>query len=340
MVNLHIPKHMVKYLEREQELFIFAAFIAPYGNMLRAVTGFGFTKQMHTYSGTQGTFYRNSRELFESDRHFERVITDHRPKVAQWLHRERELRAQVMKQQFPKTVLEAYQFFQDVLFYNTVIPYRLLSALAHAQTRNRLLQKRFEDIRTHSLYLSLFDKLIKPFLERAGKQCDIPRALQGLLTPSELVDILNNQKKVSKETLELRRAGCIFMLKNDKIAFRYGKVLIEKTSSGVAYGKCAYPGKATGIVRIVNNPQQMTKFSEGNILLSINTNPELMSAIRKAAAIVTDEGGMLCHAAISARELGIPCIIGTGNATRAFQNGDQVEVDAHLGIVRKKQSHF
>jgi pyruvate,water dikinase len=65
------------------------------------------------------------------------------------------------------------------------------------------------------------------------------------------------------------------------------------------------------------------------------TTPDLMPAIEKAVAIVTDEGGMLCHAAIVSRELGIPCIIGTRNATSILRDGDLVEVDAEKGIVRK-----
>lgn len=63
------------------------------------------------------------------------------------------------------------------------------------------------------------------------------------------------------------------------------------------------------------------------------TLPSLMLAVEKAAAIVTDEGGMLCHAAIVSRELNIPCVIGTGDATRRLRNGDFVKVDADAGSV-------
>jgi len=65
------------------------------------------------------------------------------------------------------------------------------------------------------------------------------------------------------------------------------------------------------------------------------TNPNMMPLIRKAKAIITDEGGITCHAAIISRELNIPCIIGTKIATKVLKDGDRVEVDADKGIVRK-----
>jgi pyruvate,water dikinase len=64
------------------------------------------------------------------------------------------------------------------------------------------------------------------------------------------------------------------------------------------------------------------------------TRPEYMPAILKAAAIIADEGGITCHAAIVSRELGIPCIVGTKIATQALKDGDLVEVDADKGIVK------
>ena len=68
-------------------------------------------------------------------------------------------------------------------------------------------------------------------------------------------------------------------------------------------------------------------------MVSISTNPSLVPAMRNAAAIVTNTGGVTCHAAIVSRELKIPCIIGTNMATKALKNGDKVEVDANKGII-------
>jgi pyruvate,water dikinase len=65
------------------------------------------------------------------------------------------------------------------------------------------------------------------------------------------------------------------------------------------------------------------------------TRPEFILAMRKAVAIVTDEGGVTCHAAILSRELGIPCVVGTKIATKVFKDGDLLEVRANHGIVKK-----
>ena len=81
--------------------------------------------------------------------------------------------------------------------------------------------------------------------------------------------------------------------------------------------------------------EAIKKAEEVFVLVTSMTRPEMVVAMEKAAAIVTDEGGITSHAAIVSRELKIPCIIGTKIATRILKNGDLVEVDAFKGIVRK-----
>ena len=99
-------------------------------------------------------------------------------------------------------------------------------------------------------------------------------------------------------------------------------------------GTCACEGKVTGTARIINQPSDMSKMQIGDILVSIATTPSIVAAMQKAAGIVTDEGGLTCHAAIVAREMNTPCVIGTKVATRVIKDGDLVEVDAGNGIVR------
>jgi len=93
-------------------------------------------------------------------------------------------------------------------------------------------------------------------------------------------------------------------------------------------------GNVMGNVRIVNNPHK-EKFNKDEILVTSMTRPEFVPLMRKAKAIITNEGGITSHAAIVSRELGIPCIIGTKVATKALKNGDFVEVNVKEGIVRK-----
>ncbi|MDP2649638.1 MAG: PEP-utilizing enzyme [bacterium] len=98
-------------------------------------------------------------------------------------------------------------------------------------------------------------------------------------------------------------------------------------------GSTAYKGIVRGFVRRIMGHKQINEIKEGEILVSPMTIPDFIPAIKKAAAIVTDEGGVLSHAAIIARELKKPCIVGTKFATKIFKDGDLIEVDANRGIV-------
>jgi len=101
-------------------------------------------------------------------------------------------------------------------------------------------------------------------------------------------------------------------------------------------GTPASPGLVKGKAKIVLIPQKDGgKIQQGDILVTSMTNIDFVPLMSKAAAIVTDEGGITCHAAIVARELKKPCIIGTKIATKVFHDGDLVEVDANKGIVKK-----
>ena len=99
-------------------------------------------------------------------------------------------------------------------------------------------------------------------------------------------------------------------------------------------GQTASPGKARGVVKIIEVVKDMPKMKQGDIMLSETTYPALVSAMKKAAAIVTNVGGLTCHAAIVARELKIPCVVGTKIATQILKDGDRVEVNADEGIVK------
>lgn len=99
-------------------------------------------------------------------------------------------------------------------------------------------------------------------------------------------------------------------------------------------GTVANSGRAMGVVKICKSLKDMNIVEPGNIMVTSMTRPEYLSAMKKVAAIVTDEGGITCHAAIVSRELGIPCIIGTKIATKALKNGDMVEVNANHGVVK------
>lgn len=108
-------------------------------------------------------------------------------------------------------------------------------------------------------------------------------------------------------------------------------------------GIIAHRGKIQGRAKIIRADyhnfdgiiQKINEMNFGDVLVAETTSPELINACKKASAIVTDQGGLLSHAAIISRELNIPCIVGTSNATKMIKDGDMVEVDANTGVVRK-----
>ncbi|MBR6024599.1 MAG: phosphoenolpyruvate synthase [Methanobrevibacter sp.] len=98
-------------------------------------------------------------------------------------------------------------------------------------------------------------------------------------------------------------------------------------------GLGASPGIATGLVKIVLDIDELDKIEEGDVMVTTMTTPDMVPAMRRASGIVTDEGGVTCHASIISRELGIPCVVGTGDATKALKENTGVTLDGKKGLV-------
>ncbi len=101
----------------------------------------------------------------------------------------------------------------------------------------------------------------------------------------------------------------------------------------ILQGQGASPGLASGKVTIVHDVKDIGKVNEGDIMVTRMTNPDMVPAMRKVAAIVTDEGGMTCHAAIVSRELGTPAVVGTRKGTVILKEGQHITVDGEKGII-------
>ena len=131
------------------------------------------------------------------------------------------------------------------------------------------------------------------------------------------------------------RPETVFSQKKEK-----EETVVEATTTErkiVVKGLPASPGKAAGRAHVIENPEDIDDFKEGEILVTTMTAPDWVPAMKKAKAIVTDAGGMTCHASIVSRELGIPCIVGTKSrseeATKTITDGQMITVDATNGIV-------
>ena len=161
----------------------------------------------------------------------------------------------------------------------------------------------------------------------------------------DVKDALINKKKLDKKLALSRKKSCLVKFSNGKGSFmpsREIKKLISDIKKDEAIAKKlktikgipVSPGKVKGKICYLKSARENNKIKKGEILLVGNTTPDFMPAIHKAKAIITNEGGVTCHAAIVSRELKIPCIVGTKIATKVLKDGQLVEVDANKGLVR------
>jgi len=153
------------------------------------------------------------------------------------------------------------------------------------------------------------------------------------------------KRKDFREELTKRKKGFIvyFGEKGEKIEYvnfnkakeeLYKAIFKVREDIKEIKGTVANKGIVRGIVKVVLSARDFAKFNNGEVLVTSMTRPEFVPLVKKSIAVVTDEGGITCHAAIVSRELNRPCIIGTKIATKFFRDGNLVEVDANKGILR------
>ncbi|OGH88441.1 MAG: hypothetical protein A3J93_04225 [Candidatus Magasanikbacteria bacterium RIFOXYC2_FULL_42_28] len=182
-----------------------------------------------------------------------------------------------------------------------------------------------------------------PLLCAIGEKFGLSFDKVVFLSIDEIIKGLKTGKLPDESVLEARDEmhGFYFDSRTDvfksfwgKEVDKYRETRIDPTLKEIK-GVVASSGKAQGLVRVILETSRVSEMREGEILVTMMTTPSFVVAMKKAAAIVTSDGGITCHAAIISRELGIPCVIGTKIATQFLKTGDLVEVDAYAGVVRK-----
>jgi len=168
----------------------------------------------------------------------------------------------------------------------------------------------------------------------------------NFLLPQEIEEAFTARKPFLLGKISERQKYYLMVIGKSRVHFFAGRLgkkvflkLLKETvitkQTREIKGICGQAGQARGKVRVIVKINDIIKMREGEILVTQNTTPIFVPAMKKAVAIVTDEGGITCHAAIVSRELGIPCVIGTKIATKVLKDGDRVEVEAAKGIVKK-----
>jgi phosphoenolpyruvate synthase/pyruvate phosphate dikinase len=189
--------------------------------------------------------------------------------------------------------------------------------------------------------------------EKLFKEAKVNRQLiENVLPFTELMKGSKYIKKIKKELQRREKGYVVYVPYDGKIEVSYNNLESEhnllneslrkgnNNKTNEIIGQIGHRGFARGRVRIIKSAENFNSFKRGEILVSGMTRPEYVPLMHKAKAIITDEGGITCHAAIVSRELNKPCIIGTRFATQILKDGDLVVVDAEKGIVKiiKKSS--
>lgn len=218
------------------------------------------------------------------------------------------------------------------LYYNLVIALRQLAYLQEL--------KKTTQTRSHPL----LQLVVKPAI---AKRLSLRLEHLDFMSEQEIANSLKRNKVSLSLRFELpqRLTNAVNIVKNEKSHWLVGKqakefikfnnLLSVADNVSEIKGQPASKGLARGHVKICLFSTEINKLEVGDILVTAMTTPDFVPAMRRAAAIVTDEGGITSHAAIVARELGKPCIIGAKVASKVLKDGDYVEVNANNGFVKK-----
>ncbi|MDO8667685.1 MAG: PEP-utilizing enzyme [bacterium] len=187
--------------------------------------------------------------------------------------------------------------------------------------------------------------LIRPLLNLIAKELDVNYL--GLINSSapEIVLALGGNLDYKKHIRNRLDNFLIYYDRSDKTVILEGEEVesyltthrflrMETENISEFSGKIGYKGKLRGVVKVVKANDDMIKVQRGDIIVTPMTTANLLPAMERASAFITDEGGITSHAAIIAREMRKPCIIGTKIATKVLKDGDMVEVDADRGFVK------
>ena len=179
------------------------------------------------------------------------------------------------------------------------------------------------------------------------KEVDVPHDKQETikLPENKIIELAKISKKIEKhyawpQDIEWAyEKGQLYIVQSRPVTTipkerkRVEDEAVVKRMKPILKGLAASPGVAAGPVKIIKDVSEIDKVKDGDVLVTGMTNPDMVPAMKRAVAIVTNEGGTTSHAAIVSRELGIPCIVGTKNATKTLKTGDTITVDGKRGMV-------
>lgn len=216
----------------------------------------------------------------------------------------------------------------------------------HGQLAQPVLREFFDDRACSEGILERLDVMARCYIALELAKRNLPASLAPFVRQIEYQAMVAGKKAPGRSILEARRSG--YVLTGSKIVvgqpfenvikalgYSYTPLKFDTNQSEIKGQAVKRLGKVRGKVKIVLNNLEAKNFSAGWVLVAPMTTPDYLPAMKRARAVVTDEGGITSHAAIACRELNIPAVIGTKVATKVFKDGDWVEMDTMRGVIRK-----
>lgn len=182
-----------------------------------------------------------------------------------------------------------------------------------------------------------------------NKETQVPKQIRDKqkISDKEIVELAKLSDKLQKhyyfpqDSEWAKEKGKLYLIQTRPVTTTAETIKVEKTgdkqikiaNTPILTGSAASPGIGTGPVRILKSPKEISRIKKGDVLVAPMTSPDYVPAMKKSAAIITNEGGQTSHAAIVSRELGIPCVVGTKDATKILEEGSVVTVNGESGQV-------
>lgn len=239
------------------------------------------------------------------------------------------------------TKIDRHSVEQATLERQYALPQDILDDFSIMRSMGAWMDERKESMVKTSWYISLL-------LERIAQATDVPKTELEWYTKEEILTLLDGGDALDSQLAKQRRELSVSIAQWDgesegseltiftgpEADALYAELnhVDSKTLRGIVASQGSTSDTFTGTVQVIVDVSKDT-FAPGNILVTTMTRPEFIPLLKHAAAIITDEGGITCHAAIVSRELGIPCIIGTQHATKQLQSGDRILMDMRSGTI-------
>lgn len=228
-------------------------------------------------------------------------------------------------------------------FVSKIIEIQPYSTLGNLIGHNWKVSQRVKDLLVE--YRNKFDAIIYKSTDYLFERLPsiVSEEYHAYLPVLSLAEIMG-KKTIKKAELKKRLNGFVFY--DGKINFCSLQEFCDKNKFEIKKnqpkedalrGAVAYSGKVTAAAKVILSTKDFDKFNIGDILVTSMTTPKFTSIMQKASGIITDEGGVTCHASIVARELKVPCIVGTKHATQTIKDGDIIILDANSGVVQIKK---